>query len=237
MIGTSDNSAIPTEHPKVTDAEVDYLLENVNRYFGIKINKGDIQGKFSGLRPLLKQEDATDTAMVVREHSERFSDSGLLTIAGGKWTSYRSMAQSAVDMVLHRLGKNIQNHPCKTEHYALVGSQHLIPHTSLPHTLHCRYGDQAPKIVEIATLENAQETLHTDLDISKAELLYTIRHEYVRKPLDFIVRRVNLGLIDQPCAMEVVEKVSTIIGEELCLSQERVTALKEEAIDILNHGV
>ena len=237
MIGTSDNSATLTEHPEVTDTEVAYLLENVNRYFGIKVSPKDIQGKFSGLRPLLMQEGATGTAMVVREHSEQFSDSGLLTIAGGKWTSYRSMAQSAVDMVLQRLGKNIQDHPCRTEHYPLVGSQHPIQDDSLPTHLLQRYGDQAPKIMEIATQENTHEMLHKDLDISKTELLYAIRHEYVRKPLDFIVRRVNLGLVDQKNAEEILPAVSHILREELGIPKDKMHIFEEESLKILQKAV
>jgi glycerol-3-phosphate dehydrogenase len=237
MIGTSDNPSALTEHPEVTDTEIGYLLENVNHYFGIKVTPEDILGRFSGLRPLLVQEDTTDTAMLVREHIETFSDAGLLTIAGGKWTSYRSMAESAVDMVLQRLGRTLHTHPCQTEHYPLVGSEHLEQATSLPKRLVERYGDQASKILKIATEENAEERLHKDLEISKAELLYTIRYEYVRKPLDFIVRRVNLGLIDQEDAQKLLPPVLLVLKEEFDLTDSTLLTLEEESLALLRKAI
>ncbi len=237
LIGTSDNPSPLTEHPEVTGTEIGYLLENVNHYFGIKVTPEDILGRFSGLRPLLIQEDTTDTAMLVREHIETFSDSGLLTIAGGKWTSYRSMAESAVDMVLQKLGRTYLDFPCQTEQYTLIGSQHLEQVASLPESLVQRYGDQASKIIEIATEEDAEALLHEALEINKAELLYTIRHEYVRKPLDFIVRRVNLGLIDQKHAAELIHAVSLILKDELGISDDEIGLLEEESHRLLKEGV
>jgi len=237
MIGTSDNPSVLTEHPKVSEVEVGYLLDNVNRYFGIKVTPEDIQGQFSGLRPLLVQEDTTDTAMLVREHIETFSTSGLLTIAGGKWTSYRSMAESAVDLVIQGVGKTLQAYPCQTEHYALVGSQELTKEATLPQDLLQRYGDQAFKIVEIASQENAEGSLYENSDITKAELLYCIRHEFVRKPLDFLVRRINIGLIDQKQARETVGSVLAILKEELDISDNKIQLLEYESIKILENAI
>jgi len=237
IIGTSDNPSALTEHPEVSDAEIGYLLENVNHYFGIKVTPEDVLGRFSGLRPLLIQGDAEDTAMLVREHIETFSDSGLLTIAGGKWTSYRSMAESAVNMVLQKMGRSLQDHPCQTERHPVIGSQHLEKVSSLPKHLVQRYGDQASKVVKIATEENAEERLHQDLSISKAELLYTIRYEYVRKPLDFIVRRVNLGLTDQKSALDILHRVSLVLQEELGLSDETIQVLEEESRKLLEKAI
>ena len=237
MIGTSDNPSTLVEHPEVSEAEIGYLLENVNRYFGIKVTPEDILGRFCGLRPLLIQESTEDTAMLVREHIETFSSSGLLTIAGGKWTSYRSMAESAVDMILQKLGKSLQTHPCLTEHYPVVGSQNLPTKDTLPQALRERYGDQASKVIEIATREKTAERLHPDLEVSKAELCYCIRHEYVRKPLDFIVRRINLGLIDQQLSSEILHRVCIVLQEELAISDDKIQLLEDESHKILEKGI
>ncbi len=237
LIGTSDNPSALTEHPEVTDREIGYLLENVNRYFGIKVTPDDVLGRFSGLRPLIIQEDAENTAMLVREHIETFSDSGLLTIAGGKWTSYRSMAESAVNMVLQKLGRSLQDHPCQTENYPVIGSQDLEKVSSLPKYLVQRYGDQAAKVIGIATEENAEERLHPEIEIIKAELLYSIRYEYVRKPLDFIVRRVNLGLTDQKAARDLLHPVSLVLQEELGLSDEAIELLEEASRTLLEKAI
>ncbi len=237
MIGTSDNPSALTQHPEVSEVEVGYLLENVNHYFGIKVTPEDIEGSFSGLRPLLVQEETTDTAMLVREHIETFSASGLLTIAGGKWTSYRSMAESAVDLVMQSLGKTVQTYPCQTEHYALVGSQRFSTVHTLPQTLYQRYGDQTSKIIMIMQTESAHSLLHHDLSITEAELLYAIRYEYVKKPLDFLVRRINLGLIDQKLAESLVSKVSIILQKECNYSDKKIQLLEKESLDILRSAI
>jgi glycerol-3-phosphate dehydrogenase len=147
------------------------------------------------------------------------------------------MAESAVDMVLQKLERTCLDFPCQTEQYTLIGSQHLEQVASLPESLVQRYGDQASKIIEIATEEDAEALLHEALEINKAELLYTIRHEYVRKPLDFIVRRVNLGLIDQKHATELVHTVSLILKDELGISDDKIGLLEEESHRLLKEGV
>jgi len=237
MIGTSDNPSELTEHPEVSDIEVGYLLENVNRYFGIKVTRGDIEGSFSGLRPLLVQEETIDTAKLVREHIETFSASGLLTIAGGKWTSYRSMAESAIDLVIEKLGKDPQRHSCQTEHYHLIGSQETPNEAMLSKSLLQRYGDQAFKVIEIASQENAGEQLHESIEVTKAELIYCIRYEFVRKPLDFIVRRINIGLLDQEKAREILYRVSTVLKEELEIPDDKIQLLEDESIKILEIAI
>jgi len=237
MIGTSDNPAALTEHPKVSKEEINYLLENVNRYFGIKIEPKDIEGSFSGLRPLLMHEETAETAMLVREHIETFSKSGLLTIAGGKWTSYRSMAESAVDLVIQRLDKNLKEYPCKTAHYRLVGSQTLCDAYRYTDRLCQHYGDQAKKIIEIAETENADKKLCKNLAITKAELLYCIRYEFVRKPLDFIIRRTTIGLIDQKKAYMLLSPVLKVLKEERGLKEDEIQLLEDESLKILDNAI
>jgi len=237
MIGTSDTDATLSEHPPVSDREIGYLLENVNRYFGIEVRAEDIEGRFSGLRPLLRQDETEDTAMLVREHIETLSDSGLLTIAGGKWTSYRSMAESAVNIAIKALKLPLDQYPCQTEKYRLVGSQNPISDDTLPTQLIARYGDRAAKILEIAGRENASMPLHPDLQISKAELLYGIRYEYVRKPLDFIVRRINLGLIDQRLAKQLVKPTSDILQNHFGWEPAVRETIEKEAYRFLETNI
>jgi len=79
--------------------------------------------------------------------------------------------------------------------------------------------------------------LHEDTEISKAELLYAIRHEYVRKPLDFIVRRVNLGLTDQHLSSTLLHSVCKVMQEELTLSDEQTAYLMRESLQILEEAV
>lgn len=231
LIGTTDNPAKLSQHPKVTQEEIEYLLANVNSYFGIKISQADILSSFSGLRPLLIQDESADTAHIVREHIEEFSDSGLLTIAGGKWTSYRSMAESAIDLALVKLGKSSKTDPCQTTDYKVIGSQQSQTSMShIPKHLFDLYGDQSQKIIDIAHDENATTKLHPKLETSTAELIYTIRHEYVKKPLDFITRRSNIGLLDKEMAIAILPKVCKVMRDELGWSDEKAQEMEAEAL-------
>jgi len=237
LIGTSDQPAQLNAHPKATAEEILYLLENVNRYFGIKVTDQDILASFCGLRPLLRQEEATDTSHIVREHIEVFSDAGLMTVAGGKWTSYRSMAESAVDSIVEKLAKTA---PCQTAQHKLIGSQ-ADAHSTMQILrdkgttdvyatyLYAHYGDQSPKVLQVSEAPDGHIPLHPSLLTTRGELLYGIRHEYVKKPLDFIMRRINLGLIDRKCALEILPIVCDIMQEALSWSPTQRIQYEKEA--------
>jgi len=236
LIGTSDQPSSLSEHPVASEQEIGYLLKNVNRYFGIQVTQKDILASFSGLRPLLLQED-TDTAQLVREHTELFSDSGLLTVAGGKWTSYRSMAEGAVDIISEKLG---QHTTCQTTDYKVVGSRQdkvavireiLRQKVSEKRAayLYSLYGDRSSKVLEITDKHLAYDTLHPSLETTVGELLYAIQYEYVRKPLDFITRRINIGLTDTHITQEILKNICDIMKRELHWSEDQRNKLEEEA--------
>lgn len=237
LVGTSDQPAKTEEHPTPTREEIAYLLENVNRYFDIKITQEDILSSFCGLRPLLRQESTTDTSQLVREHIEKLSDSGLLSIAGGKWTSYRSMAQSAVDIVTQKLGVSSR---CQTADYKVTGSKthkaavmEMLEKENVPAEkatyLYHHYGDQSLKVVEIGRAHKEDTLLHPSVQTTTSELIYCIRHEFVRKPLDFLVRRINLGLVDTSLAMETLPQICDIMARELAWSSTETLHYKKEA--------
>jgi len=237
LIGTSDQPADLSEHPVASEQEIAYLLENVNRYFGIRVTQEDILASFSGLRPLLLQED-TDTAQLVREHTELFSDSGLLTVAGGKWTSYRSMAERAVDLISEKLGLHT---PCQTTDYKVVGSRQekseviqILRDKKISEEranyLYSLYGDRSLLVIEVTERNTVGEKLHPALQTTVGELLYAIQYEYVRKPLDFITRRINLGLTDTKTAKEILRSTCDIMERELHWTQQQRSTFEKEAI-------
>ncbi len=233
IIGTSDNPAILNEHPIASKEETKYLLENINRYLSVKITHNDILASFSGLRPLLAHHGTDKTSKLVREHIETFSASGLLTVAGGKWTSYRSMAESAVNSALERLVKSIDAYPCKTEQYKLIGSRNPIS-DKIPKELASRYGDQTDKVMNIVSSMDKDEKLPLNL---KAELIYTIANEYVTKPLDFLVRRTNIAMKNKEEALLLLPKLAKTMKSELGYSDDLYNKLEEEASDILHSGI
>ena len=237
LIGTTDNEAKVKEHLKVSDSDVDYLLEHVNKYFDVNITKKDILASFCGLRPLVDLNHDEKSAELVREHIIEKLDSGLITIVGGKWTTYRNMAEEVVNM--------LTNTPCKTINFKLAGSHTKISPKELinygldektSERLIKLYGDNALKIASMAKNEVGYDFIDDKYHILKAELIYTIRHEYVKKPLDFIIRRANLGLIDKNESIKTVKKVSDILAKELGYDYDFSENLYNESINLLEEG-
>jgi glycerol-3-phosphate dehydrogenase len=125
IAGTTDTPATVEAEPKAPEEEIRWILEEIRRYLSpdIKVRRGDVLSAWSGLRPLVRNPSASTTEGLVRNHMIHVSDSGLLTIAGGKWTTYRAMAEETVDeaVKVFGLGHKVTN-GCITEHVRLFGS-------------------------------------------------------------------------------------------------------------------
>lgn len=123
IAGTTDTPAEVTTEPRAQEEEIRWILEEVRRYLSpdIKVRRGDVLSAWSGLRPLVRNPNAASTEGLVRNHMIHVSDSGLLTIAGGKWTTYRAMAEETVDKAIEVFDLKPQR-GCVTERLRLVGS-------------------------------------------------------------------------------------------------------------------
>lgn len=125
IAGTTDSPAEVTQHPIPREDEIDWILSEVKNYLSpdIRVRRGDVLSAWSGLRPLVKDPGAKNTESLVRNHMINVSKSGLLTIAGGKWTTYRAMAEETVDRSIKEYGLEAQvKRACVTEKIQLVGS-------------------------------------------------------------------------------------------------------------------
>ena len=125
IAGTTDTPAAVEAEPKAPEEEIRWILEEVRRYLSpdIKVRRGDVLSAWSGLRPLVRNPSASTTEGLVRNHMIHVSDSGLLTIAGGKWTTYRAMAEETVDEAVKVFGLNAKvTNGCITDHVRLIGS-------------------------------------------------------------------------------------------------------------------
>lgn len=114
-----------TQHPIPKEEEIEWILSEVRNYLSpdIRVRRGDVLSAWSGLRPLVKDPGAKDTQSLVRNHMINVSKSGLLTIAGGKWTTYRSMAEETVDRAILEYGlQNRVKRECITTNLQLIGS-------------------------------------------------------------------------------------------------------------------
>lgn len=125
IAGTTDSPAPVTTDPKAQEEEIRWVLEEVRRYLSpdIKVRRGDVLSAWSGLRPLVRNPDAKGTEGLVRNHMIHIGESGMLTIAGGKWTTYRAMAEETVDAAVKafKLEGKVKN-GCVTDTLRLVGS-------------------------------------------------------------------------------------------------------------------
>ena len=126
IAGTTDTPAAVSREPRASEEDIRWLLEEVRNYLSpdIKVRRGDVLSAWSGLRPLVRNPGAASTEGLVRNHMIHVSDSGLLTIAGGKWTTYRAMAEETIDTAVKSFGLSgkVKN-GCITDTLRLVGSE------------------------------------------------------------------------------------------------------------------
>ncbi|UCG37713.1 MAG: FAD-dependent oxidoreductase, partial [bacterium] len=122
IIGTTDEPAQLSEHPRPTEEEVQYLTRYIGEYFDLDFSSRDIKATWSGLRPLLHDPKASDTARLSRDHIVAESPSGLVTVTGGKWTTYRLMAEHTVDYVVRRFGLTPRV-GCRTRTLPIAGAE------------------------------------------------------------------------------------------------------------------
>jgi glycerol-3-phosphate dehydrogenase len=178
--------------PLATEHEVAFLLDTVNTVLREPLTRADVLGSFAGLRPLL-DTGGGHSADVSRRHAVLTAPDGLVTVIGGKLTTYRRMAQDAVDTVLRDRG--IAAPPCRTGRLPLVGAG-PTPAVAVPDTLLRRYGAEAATVLAEAGADpGLLRPLAPDVDVSMAELLFAVRHEGALDAGDLLDRRTRIGLV------------------------------------------
>jgi glycerol-3-phosphate dehydrogenase len=201
-LGTTDTDYQgPLDNPACTPEDVDYLLEAANNVTTSHLTRADVTGVWAGLRPLLAPPEkgghvSERTADLSRRHTVRTSRHGVVTVTGGKLTTYRKMAQDTVDAVVPLLGESPKTRPCVTKSLRLIGATSAArdpvaavrPH---PHLLG-RYGTEAPAVLAVA--EGRPELLEPvveGLPYTGAELLYAVREEMAQTLDDLLARRTR----------------------------------------------
>ena len=239
LVGTTDDPATLKTRPEVTDKDIEYILRHLKIYFDMKIDKDEILSSWCGLRPLIAPDENDDTSNIVREHEIRTNESGLIHIIGGKWTTYRKMAEQLVDHVLNVQEK--EKLKCITKKLKLVGSQNLdkkiIPNELNDETLEYLVSQYGDKVEEVLSSVEKVEYLAEGEPYTNAEVKYTIKNEFVKKPMDYLVRRCNVALINKKLALDILEKVINIMREELSWDETRALKEKEEATKLLESNI
>jgi glycerol-3-phosphate dehydrogenase len=211
VVGTTDMGVdnISLE-PVPLDEEIGFILTNAAKYLSKAPNRSDVLSVYAGLRPLVKVADAKSTAALSRDHTILISNAGLLTIAGGKWTTYRKMAEDAVDQAETMAG--LEERPCKTDHLQIHGwTRQAITEPSLR-----VYGADAPAIQEIVRKEPAlAEKLHPELPYISAEVVWAVRAEMARTVEDVLARRTRALLLGARASIEAAPRVAELMAREL----------------------
>jgi len=214
LAGTTDSKTELDADPKAKEEEIKYILDSISKYVTVNVRREDVSAAWSGIRPLASDPKAENTAAVVRDHLISVSDSNLITITGGKWTTYRSMSQEAVDKVIE-VGKLHKAGPCKTDKTMLIGAggwdnstfmklaqkykrvkqgngkfSNAPLNTDIAQHLSHSYGIRSYLVCELAQQGYGKRLAHNHPYI-EAEVLYSARNEYAATAVDVIARRLR----------------------------------------------
>ena len=213
VVGTTDTLIKKQSlEPIALESEIDFVLKNAQQYLEKKPQRSDVISVFAGLRPLAAPDEKQKTKEISRSHKILFSETGLITITGGKWTTYRKIAQDTVNKAIST-GK-IPNIACCTEHLSIHGNK---PTTDLDRSSHLYiYGSDIPEILKLQKNHpELKEKLHPDYEYTLAEVIWAIRFEMARTVDDVLARRVRLLFLDSKAALTCAEKVARLIANEL----------------------
>ncbi|MGK2957806.1 MAG: FAD-dependent oxidoreductase [Acidimicrobiales bacterium] len=222
-IGTTDTDYNgPLEKPYCTSAEVDEVLAAVNAWTIDPLTRSDVRATWAGLRPLVatgNSNNTNHTADLSRRHSVTVSPDGLITVTGGKLTTYRRMAADTVDVVMKQLGRRVGLHNrCRTASLKIWGADGFdeLTGTSASEHLDNRYGTMTPTIVAmIKTDPSLGELLIEELPYLRAEALYAVRYEMAMTLDDVLSRRVPARWLNTRITFTAAEATASLIGPEL----------------------
>lgn len=209
LVGTTDVaiSDAPLE-PAPSRDEIDFILETAGRYLEKPPTRADVLSTFAGIRPLVKA-GGRNTAALSRDHTIR-EDAGMLTITGGKWTTYRNMAEDCVNRAAE-LGGLIQR-PCVTQSLPIHGAHDSAGQFGALAV----YGSEAPRIAELARAEpGLAERLHPDLPYTAAEVVWAARNEMARTVEDVLARRLRALFLSARAAVAMAPRVAELLAREL----------------------
>ncbi|XP_006125720.1 glycerol-3-phosphate dehydrogenase, mitochondrial [Pelodiscus sinensis] len=237
IAGTTDTPTEVTHHPIPTEEDINFILTEVRNYLScdVEVRRGDVLAAWSGIRPLVTDPSSKDTQSISRNHVVAVSDSGLVTIAGGKWTTYRSMAQDTIDAAIQT--HNLKAGPCKTVGLLLQGAKDWSPtlyirlvqdyglESEVAQHLASTYGDKAFEVAKLAQVTGKRwpivgKRLVSEFPYIEAEVVYGVK-EYACTAVDMISHRTRLAFLNVQAADEALPRIIDIMGKELRWSDQK----------------
>jgi glycerol-3-phosphate dehydrogenase len=241
LVGTTD-TPVPevSVEPRALEEEVEFLLDHAARYLTRDPTPEDVLSVYVGLRPLVRAEGTSRTASLRRDHSIFESESGLVTIVGGKWTTYRRMGEDVVDHAARIAG--LPERPSVTGGLKLHGAplEDHVDHTALgtPSEMLAAYGTDADLVRDLAEQDpELAVPMHPRLPYLLCEVAWAVRQEMARSLEDVLSRRTRALVLDARAALECAPVVARVIARELGRDEawvkEEVSAFEKRARESL----
>ena len=211
VFGTTDTPVETAElEPRALENEIEFVLQTAGKYLETAPQREDIKSVFVGIRPLVKSAKTKHTAALSRDHTIEFDEANLLTVTGGKWTTYRWMAEDAINQAIAKNDLPVKN--CVTENLKIHGScEDAERFGDL-----AVYGADAEKIRElIGENPDLAEKLHEDLPYRAAEIIWAIRFEMAQTVEDVLARRTRALFLNAQAAMEIAPRAAALMAREM----------------------
>ncbi|WP_109487249.1 glycerol-3-phosphate dehydrogenase/oxidase [Occallatibacter savannae] len=228
VAGTTDTPVDgPSLEPKPLDEEIQFILETAGRYLTRPPSRSDVLAVYVGLRPLVKSGGASSTSAISRDHTIHVDTSGLLTITGGKWTTYRHMAEDTVDHAI-TLGR-LRDETCVTKNLRIHGYAEPPADRNGDEDPLEVYGSDSAEIRSIAEQNpDLAKPLHPALPYIGAEVVWAARAEMARTVEDVLSRRTRALFLNAHAAMQMAEPVAKLLAQELHHDDAWVAAQLQE---------
>jgi glycerol-3-phosphate dehydrogenase len=211
VVGTTDTELESASlEPVALEEEINFILTHAQRYMENNPTRADVKSAFAGLRPLVKPAEGKNTAAISRDHFLTVSDSGLITITGGKWTTYRRMGEDTINKAEAIAG--FDPRPCITKSMRIHG---WLKNVSKEDPLYF-YGSDLIAVKNIAESDpSLSEKINESLPYIKAEVIWHVRNEMARTVEDVLARRTRALLLDAKASISMAPVVASIMAKEL----------------------
>jgi glycerol-3-phosphate dehydrogenase len=214
VVGTTDTAlgSVSLE-PRPATSEIEFLLDTIAPYWTRKPHSTDIRSIFAGIRPLVRSGDSRNTAKLARNHVIRVSSSRMISIMGGKWTTYRKMAEDGVDRAIEVGG--LLPTPCRTKNLSIHGAQGEYATGQFARLL-TGYGSDGPAISQLAaSRSDLAAPLADRLPHIAAQVVWAARYEMARSVEDVLARRTRSLFLDADAAVAAAPRVAELLAAEL----------------------
>jgi glycerol-3-phosphate dehydrogenase len=247
LVGTTDDEAQIADDMVVKPAEIKYLLKYVNQYLNVKLTPKDVQSAFAGMRPLVSSKSKVNTKKLIRDHEVEVDEvSGLVSVLGGKWTTYRAMAEDGINHAQRAIaGRRVA---CKTPDFLLTGAQgftpdywrqlaeeHRLSQETAQHLVQ-KFGTDSPKVLELGKLEpQLLQPLIEGGAAIQAEVVYSIREEMAQTIEDVLLRRIGVQFHSWKEAVLAAPVVSRLLAREFGWSDEQRKKALSTYLESIQH--